>query len=131
MATANVAATANGNSSAVRGIQAALDLFAGRLRKESVASGIRRLEDAAVSVDPRIDYDLREYPSSVDTTSSVEMNEAVLIFTRVPVPVCSNPCAEARSATRRRDEGTVGYCIQQLPSDLPADRSIPSIFGKT
>jgi len=61
MATANVAATADGNSSAVKGIQAALDLFAGMLSKESVVPGIRRFEDAAVSVDPRINYQLHEY----------------------------------------------------------------------
>jgi hypothetical protein len=61
MATANVAATADGNSSAVKGIQTALDLLAGLLRKQSVAPGIRRLEGAAVSVDPRINYQLHEY----------------------------------------------------------------------
>ena len=91
MATANVAATADGNSNAVKGIQAAFDLFAGILRKESVAPGIRRLEDATVSVDPRINYELREYPLPVDTTSPVEMNEAVLIFACVSAPTAQKP----------------------------------------
>ena len=101
MATANVAATAEGSSSAVKGIQAALDLFAGIVRTESGAPGVRRREDAAVSVDPRISYQLHEIGSPVDTTSSVEISEAVLIFACVPVerhemrgcPIRSYACA--------------------------------------